>query len=638
MSEQATAALSWLEAAGNPVPALLAAALLIAAAVAVGRRLTSGAAFANAGAGLLLDLAIGLTLIGWLAALLGPTAVFDRGRSLWMLLGLAALGLPGIASSRRRSSPGAAAHFDRVHIGTGMERTWFRAFWALPLLFTLGPALVLPDGWDELVYHVELPRRWLEVGLPSVDADLPYSAFPSLPELLFWLVAPVDLYLSPRLVNWVAWAVALGLLHALCRRSLGPRPSAAVTLAFALSPAVLMVSANCYVEAFLLMEVAALLWITTEDCDGSAETSWRTLLVMGVLCGGAASVKLTGLVAIGFPFLHACLGAKAPRTRCRDASIATFVAVGVCLPFYLRPLLATGNPLFPYFESWFVSDADRLQMSQFHHSVADGFGVRSVTGFLAGPILLAFNDLLYDGWFGWQLPVLLLLAAAGLAIGTRNSKPRGLQFPAMMAAALYAAWFFTAQQARFITPAALAVTVLAASGLARVSDRWRAVALALLVAASTASLPWRNAGYYFSSWETLGGYWTRTENFNDGTRGEYLPLIEAIEATPPDSRLLLLFEHRGLYLRRAREIGTPGFRASGLPQDCEANAGLFRDWLTERQATHVVLSRTPRGPDQTPEWRERVEYVYRAVELAVQQNVLQVEWQSPTHVLLKLNP
>ena len=57
-------------------------------------------------------------------------------------------------------------------------------------LVTLIPALCYPSGWDELVYHAVLPRRWSTEGWPAFYTDLPYSGFPSSGEILFWLIAP----------------------------------------------------------------------------------------------------------------------------------------------------------------------------------------------------------------------------------------------------------------------------------------------------------------------------------------------------------------------------------------------------------------------------------------------------------------
>src|SRR5947199_351201 len=70
------------------------------------------------------------------------------------------------------------------------------------IIVTLGPALSYPSGWDELVYHHELPRRWLADGWPAFYPDLPYSGFPSLGEILFWLMAPIEDVIAPRLMAW----------------------------------------------------------------------------------------------------------------------------------------------------------------------------------------------------------------------------------------------------------------------------------------------------------------------------------------------------------------------------------------------------------------------------------------------------
>jgi hypothetical protein len=627
VGDEPSAALAWIEHAGNPLPALAAAALLITAAASLGALAT---AHRRSPCSLLVNIAVGLTLLGWLAALFGPPGLLTNGRSLWLLVSVIAVS--GLVRFRRgrlsralsAAGPGPAKVTSRIPASPFLFATTL-------LLFTLGPALVLPDGWDELVYHVELPRRWLESGAPLVESDLPYSAFPSLPELLFWTVAPVDLHLAPRLVNWVAWAIAIALLFAICRERLRLWPAMFVTLTFAFSPAVLMVSANCYVEAFLLMQLAALLAMSTEVFDGDE----RRPLIMGLLCGGAVAVKLTGVVALAFPLLSARFGSGKSSGLFRRSALPMLIALAIAFPFYLRPLMATGNPFYPYLDRFLTVDPERRAMSAFHHSVADFFGLHTLTGFFTGPILLAFNDLLYDGAFGWQFVGLPGLAAVGIAFARRDDERRLAPIAALCAAGMYAAWFFTAQQARFATPAALALTVVAARGLSQFRARWRHVVVAALVGATIVSLPVRNAGYYFGSWETLAGYWTRLENLDDGTRGQYLPLVEAIErSTPQGAKLLLLFEHRGLYLRRAREIGTPGFRAGGVPRGCETDPDLFHNWLKQKGVTHVVLANRPQGPDQNPEWRTSVEYVYRAVEKAVDARILTVVWQSQTHVLL----
>ncbi len=340
---------------------------------------------------------------------------------------------------------------------------------------------------------------------------------------------------------------------------------------------------------------------------------------------------------LGVPALLSGTGRGRGRWTGRQAALATGIALLVAAPFYLRAWQATGNPFFPYLDAWFSADPDRVAMSGFHHSIGAGFGLHSVQGLFTGPVLLAFNDALYDGCFGWQLPVLLGLAAAACLRWRGGAVASSSGFLAILAAGLYLFWFFTAQQARFATPLVFVLAWLGALGLARIRPRIQTGISAVLLTCTIAGLPWKNAGYYFGSWETQFGWWSQREMLDDGTGGLYLPLMDVLAKTPPASRVLLLFEHRGFYMPRSREIGTPIFRAGGLPRDCEQSAAALLDWLRSRNCTHVVLARTPLGPDQTPEWRAAVEYVYRAVERGVAHGVLVVDWESETHVVMSVH-
>src|SRR5262249_39132921 len=156
---------------------------------------------------------------------------------------------------------------------------------------------------------------------------------------------------------------------------------------------------------------------------------WRRAITLGLLVGGAAAVKLTGL-AIIFAILPwyvlRCRNfaassmktnvpgiSKTTPTRqansdsCLSVSIRRimlplFVAALFVAPFYLRAWLLAGDPFYPYFARWFSSDPARMEMSRFHHELGSKFGLHGVTAFFAAPFFLAFMDDLFDGSFGWQ--------------------------------------------------------------------------------------------------------------------------------------------------------------------------------------------------------------------------------------------
>lgn len=629
------------ESLGSVPLAILSVALLLTAASGAGGvlmsfvRLRNGREFDL----VLLRIAVGLNLVALAGVVFGQLGWLNGRRSLWLLAGMSLL--PLMAQRIRHMRPAAAS----------LRGEWpaiDRSRWPRSLLLaliaagvTLGPALAYPAGWDELVYHGVLPRRWQADGGLAFYSDLPYSAFPSLCEILFWLMAPLESVIAPRLLIWVCWMLGLMVLARLVRRQVAGEASVIVMCAFMFSPATLMISANCYVESIQILNVAAILLAVGLKSSDSGTTAERAPpLLLGILAGGAAAVKLTGLTMLLLPCLwyigRACQDRSTWRAMARRMSVYLAVAIGICLPFYWRAWSATGNPFYPYFGEWFSSDTARLEMSRFHHDVGGAFfGVRSVETFVAGPILLAFNDRLYDGSFGWQFLVILLLAAMAIVAVIRRRASRLAVWPAIVAAVLYVFWYLTAQQARFAVPMLLAAVVVASYGLRLFRRPLRCWAMAVLLAATLASVPWKTAGYYFGSWETVLGFWTWADYVDDGTDRRYLPLVEAIRKhTPPEAKLLLLIEHRGLYLPRANVIGTPFFQeAIFTPPEEFATPDRVLEVLERNQITHLVVAKSAVGPDRAPEWWERLSPLLRGIDECERQGRVQVVWESEQHVL-----
>ena len=651
-----------LESLGSIPKAIVGVGLLLAAAWGVSGPLLPRREHRDRRDAAFLQLAVGLNLVSFFGVVLGQLGWLGGYLSIWLLLGLSLLTLPRLRAPV--PSPPSAGERVRVRGVLQFVPRWATWLTLLPIALTLGPALCYPTGWDELVYHGVLPRRWLADGHPAFYVDLPYSAFPSSGEILFWLIAPLESVIAPRLVIWVCWILGLALLYRLLRGSLSRGSSLILTGAFGLSSAALLISANCYVESILMMNVAAIMLTASSEAEGPRPLGSSVFL--GILAGGAAAVKLTGVTVLVLPLLWYCGVLWTDRSRwkspARSALLCLTVSLCVALPFYLRPWLATGNPCYPYFAEWFSDDPARLDMSRYHHTIGDAaFGVRSLTTFVAGPLLLAFSDQTYDGSFGWQFLVLLALGA--IAVGChwrrfwdasahlngadnaqRHWRPRAAAsgtplVAATVAGTLYVFWYFTAQQARFAVPAALALTVVAGFGLQRLHGLWHRFTLAALLTATVVSLPWRTAALYFGSWETVCGIWTWTEYVDDGTRYRYVPLVNAVrDLTPADARVMLLLEHRSLYVPREWVIATPYFQEAGfMPPDQFADADRMLALLAHERITHLVMAKSPEGPDWAPEWWDRLQPVFGGIAACLETGRLRVAWESEHYLLLEVH-
>ncbi len=614
---------AYLDTLGSIPRAIAAVVLLMAAAWGAGGWLIPTVAITRRRQweNDLLRMVVGLNLVGLAGVVLGMTGALAAGRSVWLLIAAALLGFNSL---------------DRVR-NLSIAKLWHRpafseALFAMMTVVTLGPALCYPTGWDEMVYHSVLPRRWLAEGFPTVDRDLPYSGFPSLGEILFWLIAPMEALIAARLVIWVGWILGLLLLICLLRRSGAGPSSTLLATAWALSPAVLLISANCYVESLLMMNVVALL------LAASRFRHRRGAVLLGVLAGGSAAIKLTGLAVIALPVVLACSAGRLPRSQWRFCGTAVLIALAVCAPFYLRPWLATGNPCYPYLAEWFSTSPATLSMSRFHHAIGDvGFGVRSPETFVVAPILLALQDQLYDGGLGWQWLLFVMLSGVALWKVLRGESRTPVIGRLAVAFVLYVAWFVTSQQGRFAVPLAIAVVSAAGASFRHRSATARQVLWLTLIGTTLISLPWRTAGYYAASWETVFGRWSWGESLDDATQGKYLGMLAALDQTPADARILMLFEHRLLYVPRPAQIATPYFQERWcMPPEDFATAEAFLTQLTRNGITHVVLAKSPVGPDWSPEFWEKSQPVLRGIEAALQKKQLRVVWEAEHHLLLEI--
>lgn len=638
-----------LESWGSVWRPLAAVLLLFAAAAGVGRLLVPGFRGLSRSDLVLLRLIIGVNLVGLAGVGLGILRLLPAGRSLWLLAGLSVLAPMLVRFRMLPEKKSTSQYRDRP---TGIAP--LLALSTLGLI-TLGPSLCYPGGWDELVYHCVLPRRWLAEGWPAVYLDLPYSAFPSLGEILFWLMAPIDSLIAPRLLIWACWMLGLICLFRVLRRLLSDGFAVTLTLVFATSGTVLLISADCYVESIVMMNVAALLLATertnraspeTEDVqrqNPEGSTELRRAVILGALAGAAVAVKPTGGGVLAVPLLLYASEAWGDRSRWKQMikplALSLLVALAVCIPFYIRPWLATGNPLYPYLCEWFSNEPGRIEMSRYHHDIGgSAFGVKTAVGFISAPVMLAFQSRTYDGYFGWPLLVLIVLAALALGCAARKQVHLTVLWPAAVSVSLYLFWFATAQQARFAVPAFLAFSVVAAEGLRLIRGRWRLLVIAALVLAASANVPGR-AGFYWYSWLALVGEVSRLDHLNAATEGRHLPAVEAVAArTPPDAKIMLLFEHRSLYIPRECQIGTPLFQErffSPVPRYTEPDRIL--EVLAENQFTHALVARDRVGPDQAPGAAAQLAPFLQALDRCVRQGQLEPVWRSEHYLLLKVN-
>lgn len=562
-----------------------------------------------------------LVLLAGLAGVVGPVSV-------WSALGtFAALGV----WRERDSIVGSSLAVLRG------DPLWVGLFVALAI-FYVGSTDLLPGGWDSLTYQVAVPYRWMEIGRPDVLFDLPYSAFPALPQLLLWPLVTIGGITAPRLLQWLAYMFVFAGLHAILRRQVPKLPAMSLTLAFALAPVCLVMVKDMYAEPWILVQIIGALALLVGRRDGS-ERRGPVMGLLGLFAGAACAVKLTGLstaaVLLMLGALHA--GGASLAGLARFAIVASVFAV----PFYLRAWVQTGNPLYPFFASWFTSDEATLEMSRLHHKMGDRYGFHGWSAFFKVPILAAYHKVsAFDRVIvGWQFVAAIALAVVAAIPRFRGPHGRLALHCAIGAALMYVFWFFTAQQTRFLLPLSLILTVAAGGGLAGLANVHARVppivAGALLVLTAVIAVNDSSFVHYRAAWTDA---WRKQPSRPVAAMAGqgYTKAVRALlKETPPDARVLLMFERRGLYIPRRHEIGTPFFQAARFTPPPKTADELLAQIVADG-FDYVLLSPGDKNPDAVPGYGKRQKPVIRQLQTLTERGALEQVWAGDGYRLLRV--
>jgi hypothetical protein len=347
------------------------------------------------------------------------------------------------------------------------------------LLLLFYASLFPPTDADSTMYHLPAAKAFAASGTIPALPDLRYPVFPQLSELLDAADLLVGDDVLVALSNLVFCLLLAALLVAWGRRFGDLRAGVWAAALWLGSPLVLLLARSGLVEpATAAFATAALLAMQVAIDRGGVE--W--LAASGVLAGWAAGAKYTGL------YFVAALGIAAlvfsPRgARVRGAAAFALAALAAGGPWYVRNMLLSGNPVWPFlggifgYRFWGPIDVASATRSLRHEG-----GAHSLAALLALPWNLAAGRL---PGVRSLAPGLFALFPIGVVWGLVSRSRRWL---VVVTAGFLVFWFATTQQVRFLIPGLPAICVLAAGGVSRLAQRFlpvrRSAATALLTAAA----------------------------------------------------------------------------------------------------------------------------------------------------------
>lgn len=462
-----------LAAAATVLPEVLLAGLIVIAAtgwgrLALGRILPGRADWRLRGATYMLG---GLWLMMMAVLLPGLAGLLLPGWLCWVIVAAGAvlagwLGRGRLAGLQRpRRLGGASLLWVAVGAAAGI---WLAGAVRPPGL------IAMPDAYDTLSYHLQLPREFIHLGrVATLDHNV-YSHYPLGMEMLYLLAMQLRGGPWPGLTLAVLLHGAMLVPAILALLSLPGRLWSRTSIALLVTtPAVLYLSWLAFVELAMLSSLlVALLWLRVWLESPSSSSALAVGLPAGLACG----VKYLALPFLAGPLLAVMLLASLrDGHRLKTWLLAAAVTAVLMSPWLVRNAAATGNPVFPLATSllgrgdWPAQSATRWDVG---HGPADAPPVPTPAGWTA-PQRPARAELAWRNSVGSEFigPLTLLAAAVSFCVLAAMPKTFARQRWGWCLAGIVviqvAGWLALAHDLpwRFLSPAIAPVILLAGWGL-----------------------------------------------------------------------------------------------------------------------------------------------------------------------------
>ena len=499
------------------------------------------------------------------------------------LAGWRSAGKRGASPDDRPARPGPA----RVEQGAALCL-------AVLLLLAVALALAPETGKDALAYHLALPRRFLQDHGFRFHPGNAFSNSPLHAEMLYLPVLFVRGEVLAKLLHFGALLGVLGGMWHFSLRHVGENEFPYISLlVFTGIPTVFAVSHTAYVDLFVTLYAFAAFFAFA---NWSEEKRLGWLGLAGFFTGLALSCKYTALI---LPFLGVFGILWVSRQRGMERQVVGNLLVYACAtvvfgaPFYIKNLVLTGNPFYPFLYRLFGGRGWDPEQARMYEAFVEHLGMgRRLQDYLLLPwnlsLRAAADSPRFDGIIG---PVFLFTLP--LLAGMRRIAP-ALKWSLAFCLLWVLFWASSAQQARFLVPVFPFLSLSVGTVLSRCRSFPRQLAFGAMAAVVAGCLVF--AGYHvlgdFRTVKPLGviaGTETRTD-FLARLIPSYPMYRFADTNLPSGSKVFLIYMRNYTYLCRTECYSDSIFESYTIQKILSAAASpedVLRE-LRGRGFTHMM--------------------------------------------------
>ncbi len=553
------------------------------------------------------------TLLGLVAMALVTTALAFAGgiypMTGWMIVGIIFLGSfkswSSLLQEVSKFRPDTWNFFRKGQPDRGFQGLNVLILTALVVL-ALILALAPPVKTDALVYHLAIPKAYLEHhGIINLPNNM-YSFFPLFGEMVFLFAMTFGVESLPALCGLgMAFLLLLG-LGIYFHQYLSPRLAWFVPVLFFSTPTFFEISASAYID----LALAGFMFFTFYAWDRWRHTRlpfW--FFYMALFAGATWATKLTGLITLPLVVLGIVWEGKqdnSPTRVLKHIVVFSGIVFLFMAPWWIRNYLYSGNPFMPLLMQ-FLGGEDRVNWDferamQFDHYVKlFGMG-RGLWDLLLLPYNLTFHAHSHSLKFDGQIGIVFFILIPALVAGWVKPRPPRWIALSVCCAVLICFWFVYFQYVRFLAPTFVALTLLCVAGLEKITRPQpkpdaRPRRLGPIFKAAVAGCVLFNLYLIWGVWQLKAPlrYLTGEE-----TREQYLtrnilhfPMYQAMNELNPESRVLLVYMRNLGYLAERSFHSDSVFEAHTLQtllaRDASPNG--IRRQLKSLGVTHLMLDR-----------------------------------------------
>lgn len=326
----------------------------------------------------------------------------------------------------------------------------------------IGAAAPQVEANDALVYHLNIPKLYIDNHRIIPIDNLLYSNFPLVVEMLYILAMLLIDDMLPALIHfWFGVLIVLS-IYSFCKEHFSVKIALLASALFYIIPSVSLLSSWAYIDLGLVFfELVALYSLFNWLRGGKG---W--LIVSAIVTGFSLGTKYTGafslvLLVTGIFYKVYFLDRQSLRKAARAAILFVSISVAIALPWYLKNLIFIGNPVFPFLYNIFRTPESDFARYVYMTWMSYGTG-RSPGSLILLPWNLTFKET-YEGFIG---PLFL---GFGPALFFLRGVDRKIKYLICYSFLFFVLWAGTSQLIRHLLPGLAVVSIVVSYAVNRMT-------------------------------------------------------------------------------------------------------------------------------------------------------------------------